>query len=209
MSGADGRWWPRAAARLEETFEYRCYLCLASMLGALRSDDMGSDGDYDDSDYYEEHITELFGDDIDKVFESQHVDGVFGGKRWAFTDPANDFLGDDLQARLFHDRDADVYYLVNPPTGKFDDNITNVLTALGAGIPDKFQQAAQLIELVRPELRDKIVLSGFSLGGGVSSYAALKASWMVPGHRLRSVGAEPEDDGRERSGSLRPRCGPQ
>ena len=165
--------------RLEETLEYRCYLCLASMLGTLRSDNQGSDGGYDDSDYYQAHITELFGTDIDTVFESQHVVGVFGNKRWAFTDPANGFMGDDLQTRLFHDRDYDKYYLVNRPTKTFDDNISNVMTAIGAGVPDQYQQAAQLIELVKPEIRDKIVLSGFSRGGGLAAYAALRASWPV------------------------------
>ena len=80
--------------RLEETLEYRCYLCLARVCGTLHSDNLGSDGDYDDSGYYEAHITELFGEDIDTVFESQHVVGVFGDQRWAFTDPANGFSGE-------------------------------------------------------------------------------------------------------------------
>ena len=71
--------------RLEETFAYRCYLCLASMLGDLGSDYLGSDEGYDDSGYYQAHITELFGADIDKVFLSQHVVSVFGKKKWAFT----------------------------------------------------------------------------------------------------------------------------
>lgn len=165
--------------RLEETLEYRCYLCLATICGTLHGDNLGSDGDYDDSGYYEAHITELFGADIDNVFHSQHAVGVFGSKRWAFTDPANDFAGDDLQAQLFHDRDHDVYFLVNRPTETFDDKITDVLTAIGASVPDQFKQAAQLIELVKPEFRDKIVLSGFSLGGGLSAYAAMQASWPV------------------------------
>ena len=137
--------------RLEETFAYRCYLCLASMQGDLRSDNLGSDDDCDDSGYYQAHITESFGADIDKVFLSQHVVGVFGNERWAFTDPAHGFKGDDLQARLFYDRDYDVYYLVNGPTRTFDDKINNKLTDIGAGVPDKFQQAAQLVELVKPE----------------------------------------------------------
>ena len=122
---------------------------------------------------------ELFGADIDDVFHSQHVDGVFGSKRWAFTDPENGFRGDDLEARLFHDRDYDVYYLVNHPTETFVDQINDAMTAIGAGVPDKFLQAAQLIELVKPEFRDKIVLSGFSLGGGLSAYASIRASWPV------------------------------
>lgn len=164
---------------LEETLEYRCYLCLAWICGTLCSDHQGSDGYYDDSDYYEAHITELFGADIDRVFKSQHVDGVFGNQRWAFTDPAKGFAGDDLHARLFHDRDYDVYYLVNRPTETFDDKINGVMTVAGAGVPDQFQQAAQLIELVRPEFRDKIVLSGLSLGGSLSAYAAIQASWPV------------------------------
>ena len=168
--------------RLEETFAYRCYLCLASMLGDLGSDYLGSDEGYDDSGYYQAHITELFGADIDKVFLSQHVVSVFGKKKWAFTDPSNGFLGDDLRARMFHDRDHDVYYLVHGPTegGRLLDYITNGMTGAGAGVPDKYKQAAQLIELVRPEFRDKIVLSGFSQGGGLAAYAELKASWMVP-----------------------------
>lgn len=170
---------PKKTAYLEETFEYRCYLCLASMLGALRSDHLGSDGDYDDSAYAQAHVTELFGDDIDEVFESQSVDGVFGSKRWAFTDPATDFQGDDLEARIFRDLDFDVYYLVFPPTRQTADKINGVLTALGVGIPDEYRQAAQLIELVRPEFRGKIMISGFSLGGSLAAYAALKASWMV------------------------------
>lgn len=165
--------------RLEETLEYRCYLCLAKICGTLRGDNLGSDGNYDDSGYYEAHITELHGADIDKVFDSQHVVGVFGSERWAFTDPANGFAGDDLQARLFHDRDHDMYFLVHRPTETFDDNINDVMTAIGAGVPDKFKQAAQLIELVKPEFHDKIVLSGFSLGGGLSAYAAMEASWPV------------------------------
>lgn len=165
--------------RLEETLVYRSHLCLARICGTLVGDNLGSDGDYDDSGYYEAHITEFFGADIDKVFHSQDVVGVFGGKRWAFTDPANGFRGDDLGARLFYDRAYDVYYLVNRPTETFDDNINNVMTAIGAGVPDKFLQAAQLVELVKPEFRDKIVLSGFSLGGGLSAYAANKASWPV------------------------------
>ena len=53
------------------------------------------------------------------------------------------------------------------------------MTVMGVGVPDKFLQAAQLIELVRPEFRDKIVLSGLSLGGGLSAYAAIQASWPV------------------------------
>jgi len=53
------------------------------------------------------------------------------------------------------------------------------MTAVGAGVPDKFLQAAQLIELVKPEFRDKTVLSGMSLGGGLSAYAAIAASWPV------------------------------
>ena len=170
---------PKKTAYLEETFEYRCYLCLASMLGALRSDHLGSDGDYDDSAYAQAHVTELFGDDIDEVFESQSVDGVFGSKRWAFTHPATDFQGDDLEARIFRDLDFDVYYLVFPPTRQTADKINGVLTALGVGIPDEYRQAAQLIELVRPEFRGKIMISGFSLGGSLAAYAALKASWMV------------------------------
>ena len=43
--------------RLEETLEYRCYLCLARICGTLGGDNLGSDGDYDDSGYYEAHIT--------------------------------------------------------------------------------------------------------------------------------------------------------
>lgn len=170
---------PEGSTRLEETFQYRCYLSLSSMMGTLRSDHLGSDGDYDDSDYFEAHLTELFGADIDKVFTSQHVDGVFGEKRWAFTGQEDGFRGDDLEARLFHDRDFDVYYLVHRPTNSRVDYITNGITGLGAGVPDKYHQAAQLVELVRPEFRDKVVLSGFSLGGGLAAYAAFKASWMV------------------------------
>lgn len=165
--------------RLEETPEYRSYLCLAKVCGTLRSDNMGSDGDYDDSGYFEEHITELFGADIDRVFDAQHVQGVFGSQRWAFTDPANDYSGDDLHARLFQDRDNDVYYLVNRPTVTFDDKITGIMTAVGAGVPDQFKQVAQLMELVKPEFRDKIVLTGLSLGGALSAYAAIKAPWPV------------------------------
>ncbi len=165
--------------RLEETIEYRSYLCLANVCGTLRSDNQGSDGDYDDSGYYEAHLTELFGTDIDEVFESQHVDGVFGTRRWGFTDPANSLSGDDLHARLFHDRDHDVYYLVNRPTETFDDKITGIMTAIEAGVPDQFHQAAQLIALVRPEFRDRVVLSGLSLGGALSAYAATQAPWPV------------------------------
>lgn len=165
--------------KLEETLEYRSYLCLARVCGTLRSDNLGSDGDYDDSGYFEAQFTELFGADIDRVFRSQHVEGVFGGQRWAFTDPANGFSGDDLHARLFHDRDQDLYYLVNRPTETFDDKVTGFMTAVGAGVPDQFKQVAQLVELVRPEFRDKVVLSGLSLGGALSAYAAIQASWPV------------------------------
>ena len=72
-----------------------------------------------------------------------------------------------------------MYYLVNGPTKTYDDKINNKLTDSGAGVPDKFQQAAQVVELVKPEFRDKIVLSGFSLDGGLAAYAAIKASWPV------------------------------
>ncbi len=68
---------------------------------------------------------------------------------------------------------------MNGPTKTFDDKINNKLTDIGAGVPDKFRQTAQLVELVKPEFRDKIVLSGFSLGGGLAAYAAIKASWPV------------------------------
>lgn len=165
--------------QLEETLEYRCYLCLARICGTLSADNLGSDGDYDDTDYYTAHILELSGPDIDRVFYSQHVDGVFGGRRWAFADPTNDFRGDDLEARLFYDRDHDLYYLVHRPTKTSVDNMNNVLAAAGLGVPDKFRQAAQLIELVRPEFRGKLVLSGLSLGGGLAAYSASKASWPV------------------------------
>lgn len=164
---------------LEETLEYRCYLCLAYVLGTLGSDGLGSGRDNDDFGYYSAHLTEVVGAGIDKVFSSQHVVGVFGKKRWAFTDPANGFRGDDLEARLFHDRDFDIYYLVNRPTQTGVDQINNVMTAVGAGVPDKFKQAAQLMELVRPEFRDKIVLCGLSLGGALSAYAAVNAPWPV------------------------------
>lgn len=184
--GGDGqlsaRCWPEEGeltVRLEETLEYRCYLCLAKVCGTLVSDYLGSDGHYDDSGDIDGHLTELHGADIDKVFQSQHVVGVYGSQRWAFADPGNGFKGDDLRARLFHDRDRDVYYLVNPPSETFDDNVNSVMTAMGMGVPDKFHQAAQLIELVRPEFRDRIVLSGLSLGGALSAYAAIKASWPV------------------------------
>jgi pimeloyl-ACP methyl ester carboxylesterase len=150
---------------------------MANALVFLRSDNLGSGGDYDDSGYYEAHVTELFGTDIDTVFESQYVEGVYGKKRWAFIDPATGFKGHDLEARLFHDRDYDLYYLVHRPSQEPIDWINDGITGAGAGVPDKFQQAAQLMELVRPEFRDKIVLSGFSLGGGLAAYAALKAPW--------------------------------
>lgn len=164
---------------LEETFEYRSYLCHAYSLGTLGSDHLGSDGDYDDFGYYDAHLAELVGADIDTVFSAQHVVGVFGDQKWAFADPATGHRGDDLEARLFHDRDLDVYYLVNRPTKTKADMVNNIITAAGAGIPDKFQQAAQLLELVRPEFRDKIVLTGLSLGGALSAYAAVEAPWPV------------------------------
>ncbi len=168
------------ARTLERTLEYRSYLALAEMLGNLAHDDLGADKHYDETGYFKDHINELRGADIDTVFAAQHVVGVFGDQKWAFADPANDFRGDDLGARLFHDRDYDLYYLVNRPTKpSFRDTANNLLTAIGAGIPDKFLQAAQLVQLVRPEFRDRIVLSGFSLGGALSAYAALQAPWPV------------------------------
>ena len=173
---------------LEESLEYRSYLCLATICGTLQSDTLGSEGRYDDSEYFESHLTELHGAEIDKVFLSQYVVGVFGNERWAFTEPSNNFSGDDLQARLFYDRDHDVYLLVNRPTDTRDDMLTDVMTAIGLGIPDQFKQAAQLIELVRPDFRDKVVLSGFSLGGGLSAFAAIKASWPVPAILFDPIG---------------------
>jgi pimeloyl-ACP methyl ester carboxylesterase len=188
--------------RLEDTLTYRCYLCLAWVCGTLRDDRLGSDGPYDDSDYFNSHIVELFGDDIDQVFLSQSVLGVFGKERWAFTDPANNFTGDDLGARLFHDRDYDLYYLVNRPTqGVIVDFITDGLTVAGMGTPDKFQQAAQLVENVRPKYRARVVLAGLSLGGALSAYAAMQASW-----RIRTVLFDPLGMNRSMMGAsgLRP-----
>ncbi len=164
---------------LEDTVEYRSYLCMASVRGMLGSDNRGSDGPYDDMPYFQEHITEILGPDIDEVFSSQHVDGVFGDRRWAFTDPASGFVGDDLHARLFRDLDNDARYLVLPPTRTVDDWITDAWTVGGGGGPDQFLQAAQLIGQVKPAFRDKIVLSGYSLGGALAAYAALRASWPV------------------------------
>lgn len=166
------------SVELERTLEYRCYLALAKVIGALQNDHLGSDGAYDYSGYFMAPIRELHGAEIDTVFSSQAVVGVFGDERWAFTDPATS-RGDDLEARLFHDRDMGLYYLVHRPTNSRTDNITNVLTGLGMGVPDKFRQAAQLIEQVKPEYRDRLVLTGFSLGGGLAAYSALKASWPV------------------------------
>ncbi len=40
---------------------------MAIVLGSLHSDNLGSEGDYDDTGYYEGHIVELFGSDIDPV----------------------------------------------------------------------------------------------------------------------------------------------
>ncbi len=72
-----------------------------------------------------------------------------------------------------------MYYFVNVPTNTFDDVINDYLTALGLGVPDKFKQMSQLMRLVKPEVRDKLVLSGFSLGGALSAHAALWAPWQV------------------------------
>jgi pimeloyl-ACP methyl ester carboxylesterase len=169
----------RPHLQVEETLSYRSYLCLARICGTLSDDGLGSHGPYEDETYFAAHITELSGADIDRVFRAQDVIGVFGSARWAFTDPANNFQGDDLEARLFHDRDFDLYYLVHRPTQTAVDNVNNAMTVLGAGIPDKFVQAAQLMEHIRPEFRDRIVLSGFSMGGALAAYAAMRAPWAV------------------------------
>ncbi len=82
-------------------------------------------------------------------------------------------------ASLFRDLDYHLYYLVNRQTETLDDNINNVLTATGASVPNQFRQAAELMEHVKPEYRDKVVLTGLSLGGALSAYAALQAPWNV------------------------------
>lgn len=164
---------------LDETVAFRCYLCVAKMSGILAADNLGSEGPYDDTGLFNAHIEELFDSDIDEIIYSQHVRGVFGKQKWAFADPDNGYQGDDLRARVFHDRDYDLYYLANRPTASWDDKMNDFLTAIGLGTPDMFVQAAQLVELVKPQFRQKLVLTGASLGGGLSAYAATKAPWPV------------------------------
>jgi hypothetical protein len=175
-SRMDGRgtrrgWGSDPVTRIEETLEYRCYLAVAKVCGTLSSDHLGSDGAYDDGPYFESHLVQFHGTDIDQVFSSQHVTGVFGDQKWAF--------GDDLHASLFKDLDYDRYYLVNRQSETLDDDINSLLTLSGASVPDQFKQAAQLMERVRPEYRDKVVLTGLSLGGALSAYASIKAPWDV------------------------------
>jgi len=135
----------------------------------------GADDVYLDRSIFTGTITELLGPAIDEVFTSQSVSGVFGGERWAFTS-ANDRTG-DLGARLYYDSLIDHYFLVHPPTRPDNqlDNASNELTIANQGIPDKFLQAAQLLSLVRPAYREKLVVTGHSLGGGLAAYAALTA----------------------------------
>ena len=163
---------------VEETLAYRGYLCMARICNML--DDsyiyVGSDSYFDDPTIFHNSITELTGTDIDRVFISQDLETKPGETKWAFADPDTG-VGDGLDARLFYDRDYDIYYLAHPPTrpGNALDNETNSQVMAGLGVPAKFRQAAQLMSLVRPEFRDKIVLTGHSLGGGLAAYAALKA----------------------------------
>lgn len=152
--------------QITETIPYRAYLCLADVCGMLPDTEL--------------EPVEQFGPAIDQVFTSQYVTGVYGEQRWAFTSPTD--RSSDLGARLYFYAVSGRYYLVHPPTRPENqtDNTTNSLTISGQGIPDKFQQAAQLINLVRPEFRDRIVVTGHSLGGGLAAYSALQATWGPP-----------------------------
>jgi len=144
--------------RVEKTLAYRAYLCLAHVCNML-SDDytyIGSDNPYNDVTVFTNSIAELPGTQITQVFNLPSFE----------------------RARLYHDRDYDVYYLAHPPTrpDSESDQLTNVQVAENSGIPALFQKAAEFIELVRPEFLTKIVLTGHSLGGGLAAYSALSAA---------------------------------
>jgi pimeloyl-ACP methyl ester carboxylesterase len=163
---------------LEETVEFRCYLSLAKIGVKLGNDYRGSDWSHDDDPYYEAHLEEVSGSDLDDIFTSQRVTNVYGEKRWAFVDPET-WHGHDLHARVFRDKDHDVFYLVHRPTSNLLDWKNNFRTALIEDVPDKFKQAAQLIQQVRPEMRNRVIMSGYSLGGALAAFAALNAGWKV------------------------------
>ena len=144
----------------------------------MHPDPFCSDGD-DLQPLFDSHIREVRGADIDVVFESQYVTGVFGNQKKAFTDPDEKHRTDDLHARLFHSLIHDVYFLVFQPTTTFDDKLTDVQVAMGIGIPDQFKQAKQILTQVKPNYRTKLVVTGYSLGGGLAAYAAIETPWPV------------------------------
>ena len=178
----------------EDSLAFHAYLCLAHICGMLENDYhyYGAANDYPDQLVFSASLSEVFGFAIDKVFDSQFVADPSGKPQWAFTSTA-DRTG-VLGARLYYDRSLDVYFLAHPPTRVENqiDSDTNEMTIANQGIPDKFSQAAQLMDLVKPEYREKIVVIGHSLGGGLAAYAALKTAEITSGDWVpRTVAFDP------------------
>lgn len=155
---------------------YNAHLVNAHSMMCLASDHMSTQ-DYDDTAAFFENFVEVF--DYERVFTDTYVDNVFGQRRYAFIRPENNYTGDDLEARLYHDLVNDVYYLLHQPSRTPVDVATNLLTGAGLGVPDKFAQAAALMNLVRPAYRRRLVLTGMSLGGALAAYATLQAPYTV------------------------------
>jgi len=146
---------------VEQTLAYRAYLCLAHVCNML-SDGytyIGSDEPYDDVSVFSNSISELTSDQITKVFSISNIE----------------------RARLYCDRDYDVYYLAHPPTrpDSESDQATNVQVAENGGVPELFRYAASLLGCVKPDMRPKLVVTGHSLGGGLAAYSALSAANAV------------------------------
>jgi pimeloyl-ACP methyl ester carboxylesterase len=116
----------------------------------------------------------------EEVFSSQWVKGAHS-PRWAFTDPKLGFKGHDLESRVFLDQQSDLIFLVHRGTvpGNLRDYVNDGRKVVRLGIPEKYRQAAQLIELVKPEFQSRLVQVGHSLGGGMAAYAATHATWPV------------------------------